>query len=85
MFPPTRSCDQNRQMVEMNFYLDRVPLSGTSALKARLNSFSAGQQIVLIEHVTACAERLERTKGMSPEKRRAEVLSAYGAAAPKRK
>ena len=29
--------------------------------------------------------RLERTKGLSPEKRRAEVLRAYGASAPKRK
>lgn len=31
------------------------------------------------------AARLERTKGMSPDKRRAEVLRAYGADAPKRK
>lgn len=31
------------------------------------------------------AERLERTKGLSPEKRRAEVLRAYGADKPKRK
>jgi hypothetical protein len=31
------------------------------------------------------AERLERTKGMSAEKRRAEVLRAYGADKPKRK
>lgn len=31
------------------------------------------------------AERLERTKGMSPEKRRSEVLRAYGADKPKRK
>lgn len=31
------------------------------------------------------AARLERTKGLSPEKRRAEVLRAYGADAPKRK
>lgn len=30
------------------------------------------------------SERLERTKGMSPDKRRAEVLRAYGAK-PKRK
>ena len=29
--------------------------------------------------------RLERTKGMSPEKRRAEVLRAYGADVPKRR
>jgi hypothetical protein len=31
------------------------------------------------------AGRLERTKGMSPEKRRAEVLRAYGASTSKRK
>lgn len=31
------------------------------------------------------AVRLERTKGLSPEKRRAEVLRAYGADTPKRK
>ncbi len=31
------------------------------------------------------AQRLERTKGLSPEKRRAEVLRAYGADKPKRK
>ncbi|MBC7768376.1 MAG: hypothetical protein H7124_06275 [Phycisphaerales bacterium] len=31
------------------------------------------------------AERLARTKGMSPEKRRSEVLRAYGADKPKRK
>lgn len=33
----------------------------------------------------ANAARLERTKGMSPDKRRAEVSKAYGAKAPKRK
>jgi len=31
------------------------------------------------------AARLERTKGLSPEKRQAEVLRAYGVDAPKRK
>jgi hypothetical protein len=31
------------------------------------------------------AARLERTKGLTPEKRRAEVLRAYGADAPTRK
>lgn len=31
------------------------------------------------------AQRLERTKGLSPEKRRAEVLRAYGADKSKRK
>jgi hypothetical protein len=31
------------------------------------------------------AQRLERTKDLSPEKRRAEVLRAYSAAKPKRK
>ena len=31
------------------------------------------------------AARLERSKGMSPDKRRAEVMKAYGAKAPKRK
>lgn len=31
------------------------------------------------------AARLDRTKGLSPEKRRAEVLRAYGADVPKRK
>lgn len=31
------------------------------------------------------ASRLESTKGMSPKKRRAEVLRAYGASTTKRK
>ncbi|MGQ0534221.1 MAG: hypothetical protein ACT4OF_16250 [Caulobacteraceae bacterium] len=31
------------------------------------------------------AARLERTKGLTPEKRRAAVLAAYGADKPKRK
>ncbi|MFT3726835.1 MAG: hypothetical protein QM759_03325 [Terricaulis sp.] len=31
------------------------------------------------------ASRLERTKGLSPDKRRAEIMKAYGAAVSKRK
>ena len=77
----------------------RLPIGGEKRYTVYMTKSNRGQQertlgakayasMAKVEGLRLSKEstaRLERTKGLSPEKRRAEVLRAYGADATKRK
>lgn len=60
------------------------PPAGSRALGAK--AYAAMAKVEGLRLSKESSDRLERTKGLSPEKRRAAVLAAYGAGGkPKRK